>query len=135
MESLKTYYEKQSSGRYSVDGMVTDWVKVKYNEARYGRPFDGVVDGIVYAGMAGIGFAFVENILYLGRSFLEAGGGAPEAVLRARCEAGFGRRGMARDPGTLARLEDELGVIRGLGYPSYFLTVADVSDDLGKVQK
>ncbi|WP_433081521.1 immune inhibitor A domain-containing protein [Dactylosporangium sp. CA-052675] len=37
VESLKTYYEKQSSGRYSVDGMVTDWVKVPYNEARYGR--------------------------------------------------------------------------------------------------
>ena len=36
-ESLKTYYEKQSSGRYSVDGQVTDWVKVRYNEARYGR--------------------------------------------------------------------------------------------------
>ena len=35
--SLKTYYEKQSSGRYSVDGEVTDWVKVTYNEARYGR--------------------------------------------------------------------------------------------------
>ena len=37
VQSLKTYYEKQSSGRYSVDGTVTDWVKVKYNEARYGR--------------------------------------------------------------------------------------------------
>ena len=36
-ESLKQYYEKQSSGRYSVDGIVTDWVKVRYNEARYGR--------------------------------------------------------------------------------------------------
>jgi immune inhibitor A len=36
-DSLKSYYEKQSSGRYSVDGTVTDWVKVKYNEARYGR--------------------------------------------------------------------------------------------------
>ncbi len=57
-----------------------------------------------------------------------AGGGEPAAVLRARCEAGFGRRAMARDAGTLARLEDELGVIRGLGYPSYFLTVADVVD-------
>ena len=34
---MKKYYEKQSSGRYSVDGLVTDWVKVKYNEARYGR--------------------------------------------------------------------------------------------------
>ena len=34
---MKSYYEKQSSGRYSVDGTVTDWVKVRYNEARYGR--------------------------------------------------------------------------------------------------
>ena len=37
VESLKTYYERQSSGRYSVDGTVSNWVKVKYNEARYGR--------------------------------------------------------------------------------------------------
>jgi len=37
VESLKTYYETQSSGRYSVEGEVTDWVKVNYNEARYGR--------------------------------------------------------------------------------------------------
>ena len=37
VESVKTYYERQSSGRYSVDGQVTDWVKVRYNEARYGR--------------------------------------------------------------------------------------------------
>ncbi|MER7934974.1 MULTISPECIES: immune inhibitor A domain-containing protein [unclassified Streptomyces] len=36
-ESLKKYYEKQSSGRYSVQGEVTDWVKVPYNEARYGN--------------------------------------------------------------------------------------------------
>ncbi|MGH3860545.1 immune inhibitor A domain-containing protein [Actinokineospora sp.] len=37
VESVKNFYERQSSGRYSVDGTVTDWVKVKYNEARYGR--------------------------------------------------------------------------------------------------
>ncbi|MBQ0829032.1 immune inhibitor A domain-containing protein [Streptomyces tagetis] len=36
-ESVKKYYEKQSSGRYSVDGEVSDWVKVPYNEARYGN--------------------------------------------------------------------------------------------------
>ncbi|MEV4640562.1 immune inhibitor A domain-containing protein [Actinoplanes sp. NPDC049548] len=35
--SLKSYYEKQSSGRYSVTGEVADWVQVDYNEARYGR--------------------------------------------------------------------------------------------------
>lgn len=40
-ESLKTYYEKTSSGRYSVDGAVSDWVKVKYNEARYGSNYCG----------------------------------------------------------------------------------------------
>ena len=36
-DSLKSYYERQSSGRYSVEGMVTDVVTVPYNEARYGR--------------------------------------------------------------------------------------------------
>jgi RsiW-degrading membrane proteinase PrsW (M82 family) len=30
---------------------------------------DGVLDGIVYAGMVGVGFAFTENILYLGASY------------------------------------------------------------------
>jgi len=39
-ESLKQYFETQSSGRYSVEGKVTDWVKVRYNEARYGRSGD-----------------------------------------------------------------------------------------------
>ncbi|WP_335940928.1 immune inhibitor A domain-containing protein [Streptomyces sp. PTD5-9] len=40
-DSLKTYYEKTSSGRYSVDGEVTDWVKIPYNEARYGSNYCG----------------------------------------------------------------------------------------------
>jgi len=40
VDSVKSYYEKQSSGRYSVDGTVTNWVKVPYNEARYGRSDD-----------------------------------------------------------------------------------------------
>jgi RsiW-degrading membrane proteinase PrsW (M82 family) len=38
------------------------------------REFDGVVDGIVYAGLVAAGFAFTENILYLGRAFAEEGG-------------------------------------------------------------
>ncbi|MEG3630049.1 immune inhibitor A domain-containing protein [Streptomyces poriticola] len=37
VNSVKTYFEKQSSGRYSVEGEVSDWVKVPYNEARYGN--------------------------------------------------------------------------------------------------
>ncbi|MFF2778271.1 immune inhibitor A domain-containing protein [Streptomyces sp. NPDC058052] len=40
-QSLKTYYERTSSGRYSVDGTVSDWVKVPYNEARYGSNYCG----------------------------------------------------------------------------------------------
>jgi immune inhibitor A len=40
-ESLRTYYETQSSGRYTADGQVSDWVKVPYNEARYGREDSG----------------------------------------------------------------------------------------------
>ncbi|WP_308369155.1 MULTISPECIES: immune inhibitor A domain-containing protein [unclassified Streptomyces] len=39
--SLKTYYEKTSSGRYSVEGDVADWVKIPYNEARYGSNYCG----------------------------------------------------------------------------------------------
>ncbi|MFF7250365.1 immune inhibitor A domain-containing protein [Embleya sp. NPDC008237] len=35
--SLASYYRHQSSGRYSLDGEVTDWVRVPYNEARYGN--------------------------------------------------------------------------------------------------
>lgn len=36
--------------------------------------FDGVVDGVVYAAIVAAGFAFAENILYLGRAFAELGG-------------------------------------------------------------
>lgn len=39
--SVAKYYEKQSSGRYSVEGEVTDWVKVQYNEGRYGSNYCG----------------------------------------------------------------------------------------------
>ncbi|WP_091288256.1 PrsW family intramembrane metalloprotease [Amycolatopsis xylanica] len=37
--------------------------------------FDGVVDGVVYAGFSAAGFAFVENIYYFGRAFAESGFG------------------------------------------------------------
>ena len=38
---------------------------------------DGILDGIVYAGMVGIGFAFTENILYLGASYNGTDGMGP----------------------------------------------------------
>lgn len=48
------------------------------------REFDGVVDGIVYAGLAGAGFAFTENVLYFGRALQDNGtaGLATTFVLR-----------------------------------------------------
>lgn len=45
---------------------------------------DGVLDGIVYAGMVGIGFAFTENILYLSEAYLGSGdraGSINEAIV------------------------------------------------------
>src|SRR5947207_1449428 len=36
--------------------------------------FDGIIDGIVYAGMVGLGFAMTENILYYGRAVQEGVG-------------------------------------------------------------
>lgn len=49
------------------------------------REFDGIVDGIVYAGMVGIGFAFVENVLYLGRALADSGGTGIAFVFVLRC--------------------------------------------------
>jgi RsiW-degrading membrane proteinase PrsW (M82 family) len=49
------------------------------------REFDGIVDGLVYAGLSGIGFAFVENVLYLGRTMAEVGGAGTAFVFVLRC--------------------------------------------------
>ena len=38
---MDAYFQRESSGRYAVDGAVADWVKVPFNEARYGRDFCG----------------------------------------------------------------------------------------------
>ncbi|NYF96800.1 DNA polymerase III subunit alpha [Janibacter cremeus] len=56
----------------------------------------------------------------------------PQAVLAQRCRAAIGERYPQASPSTLRqveeRLEDELDVIAALGYPTYFLTVAEVVD-------
>jgi RsiW-degrading membrane proteinase PrsW (M82 family) len=36
--------------------------------------FDGVIDGIVYAAMVGLGFAMTENIQYYGKAVMQGGG-------------------------------------------------------------
>ena len=40
-KSVANWYAEQSSGRFSFSGNVTDWVKVAYNEARYGSNYCG----------------------------------------------------------------------------------------------
>ena len=52
-----------------------------------------------------------------------------DIALRQRCEGGIGDRfGSAPKQVIWKRLDDELEMIRGLGYASYFLTVGDVTD-------
>jgi len=49
--------------------------------------------------------------------------------LRLRCEAGLSHRySGALSVKASERLEEELGAVRSLGYESYFLTVADITD-------
>lgn len=38
------------------------------------REFDGILDGIVYAGVISLGFATTENVLYYGKGFEQSGG-------------------------------------------------------------
>ncbi len=56
----------------------------------------------------------------------------PMAVLAQRCRDAVGRRypgaSEAEQQVVLTRLDEELGVIDTLGYPTYFLTVAEVTD-------
>jgi immune inhibitor A len=40
---MRKYYEQQSSGRYTFGGQVTEWVKVPFNQARYGRDYCGSI--------------------------------------------------------------------------------------------
>ncbi|AXH95945.1 PrsW family intramembrane metalloprotease [Ornithinimicrobium avium] len=49
------------------------------------REFNGVADGIVYAGIVAAGFAFVENILYLGSAYVEMGTPGLVGLFVVRC--------------------------------------------------
>ncbi|WP_432973894.1 DNA polymerase III subunit alpha [Dactylosporangium sp. CA-233914] len=50
-------------------------------------------------------------------------------LLATRCQAAMAAHGYDHDPAMLRRLEEELAVIEHLGYPAYFLTVAQIVDD------
>lgn len=49
------------------------------------REFNGVTDGIAYAGLIAAGFAFVENLFYLGNAYTLAGSGFLWDVFIVRC--------------------------------------------------
>jgi protease PrsW len=112
--------------------------------------FDGVLDGLVYAGMVGLGFAFSENILYYSRAALE--GGVPLAltffvrgvlspfghpVFTAATGIGFGlaalRAGVAWRSAPIVGLlgamglhslwNTSAGVAGGAGFPAVYFTV------------
>lgn len=64
----------------------------------------------------------------------EVGGTTADGMLRSRCDAAIGDRyGSAPRQRIWKRLDDELELIRGLGYASYFLTVADITDLIGEM--
>ncbi|WP_181766774.1 DNA polymerase III subunit alpha [Streptomyces albidus (ex Kaewkla and Franco 2022)] len=57
-------------------------------------------------------------------------GRSAERVLRSRCAAGMVTRGYEGQRERWGRLEHELRIIEGLGFSSYFLTVAQVVQDV-----
>ena len=75
------------------------------------KEFNGLTDGIVYAGIVAAGFAFTENIIYFGRAFAEAQG-APAT-----------KRG--RDPEGRMSLGEHLTELRNRGVRDVFFIVCD----------
>jgi immune inhibitor A len=85
---MAEYYKRQSSGRYTVEGDVVEWVKVPFNERRYGSN-DCDVDGDIQIGVAGSADSIVcSNVWFLIRDAmafwvqqqLDANGGDMAAV-------------------------------------------------------
>ncbi|MFB6192264.1 MAG: PrsW family intramembrane metalloprotease, partial [Haloarculaceae archaeon] len=71
--------------------------------------FDAVLDGAVYGAAAGLGFATIENALYITRNLGGGGGGGEGAV------AALGAVGLATVPGLAVGLERLIGNIIGAG--------------------
>ena len=70
--SLANYYRTQSSGRFSVTGAVSDWTRVPFTEARYGRsngfPCAGVVCDNSFALIADAANAWYAGQVAAGRT-------------------------------------------------------------------
>jgi len=104
--------------------------------------FDGVLDGIVYAGMVGLGFALTENVLYYGRAGLE-GDGALAATFFVRgvlspfahplftAMTGMGLGLAALREGTGWRVASVIGLFGAMVLHSLWNTSAGLSGGLG----
>ena len=69
-DRMKNFYEQQSSGKYSISGAVTDWVKVPFNEARYGSDSCGAQD-------CSVGFLIRDALAEWTQDKLDAGWDMP----------------------------------------------------------
>ena len=79
---MKDFYQDQSSGQYSINGQVTDWVKVPFNEARYGTDSCGsIVCSNVWFLVRDALSIWVQDRLDSGMT-MEDDPGLPEAVRR-----------------------------------------------------
>jgi error-prone DNA polymerase len=63
-------------------------------------------------------------------AFPTPAGRSASSVLAERCWRGIGRRGMEPTRAVRDRLDHELAMIHRLGYSAYFLTVAEIVDDI-----
>jgi error-prone DNA polymerase len=57
-------------------------------------------------------------------------GRSAASILARRCHEGLTRRGMRRTRDALDRLDHELALIHRMGYAAYFLTVADIVEEV-----
>ena len=57
-------------------------------------------------------------------------GRSAASILAKRCHEGLVRRGMQRTRGAIDRLDHELTLIHRMGYAAYFLTVADIVEEV-----
>ncbi|MBE1485623.1 immune inhibitor A domain-containing protein [Plantactinospora soyae] len=69
-ESMRDFYLKQSGGRYTVGGDVSDWVSVPFNEARYGSNEIAERDGY-WAFVKDTATAWYESQVAAGKSNAE----------------------------------------------------------------
>jgi len=92
------------------------WLAIRLYAYR-GGSFDAVVDGAVYGAVAGLGFATIENGLYISRAVIDAGGFQAAQSLQGAFETATARAFVG--PGHVL-----YSAIAG-----YYLGLAKVSDD------